>query len=686
MTVPRSAVMGLAAIVVIGLFARAPLAAPVDPPPPPPPAPRTEAFLARALSAAAERDWAAARRMLARAEDPLVAKVVTWYRLSRQDPPASFDEIAAFINANPDWPEGARLLHRAEQALDDRVPAARVRAWFARHPPLTGRGRWYLAEALLAAGEDAEAVDLLRRAWVEGDFTPADERAFFKRHRARLRPADHIARLDRLLWDHKRRAAQRMLRRVDAGHRALGIARLRLMVRAAGVDMAIASVPPELRDDPGLWYERLRWRRRKGRDEAARAILENPPSPLVRPEAWWREAHVQVRSALSEGLISVGYHLASAHGQTLALPRSQGEWLAGWIALRFLRDPALAAPHFQRLFEGVRYPVSIARAAYWAGRAATADGRDDDARAWFARAARHPTTFYGQLALARLDRKAALPLPTPPEIEDADRAFLRDHELVRVVRRLAALDREELAAPFLLRLAALAATPGERRLVAELAREAGRLDLGVRIARRAARSGIVMPDEGYPIVDLPPSRGRTGPAVEPALLLAMLRQESGFRSDAVSHAGARGLMQIMPATARRVARQLRIKYSRQRLTSDPEYNLAIGRAHIEDLVDRYDGSYVLALAAYNAGPGRVRRWLERNGDPRTGEVDVIDWIEMIPLGETRNYVQRILEAVPIYRRLAGAPVEAESLLLALERGIREAPSLARTEEGGAPAL
>ncbi len=685
MIVSRSAVLGLAALAAAGLFAPASRAAPADPPPPPPP-PRTDALLARALGAAADHDWTVAQRLLARTGDPLVAKVVTWYRLTRQDPPASFDEIAAFIDANPNWPEPLRLRRRAEQALDDRVPPERVRAWFARHPPLTGRGRWRLAEALLAAGEEAEGTELLRRAWVDGDFTPADERLFYKRHRARLRPADHVARLDRLLWDHKRRAAQRMLRRVDAGHRALGIARLRLMVRAAGVDAAIASVPPELRDDPGLWYERLRWRRRKGRDEAARAILENPPDRLVRPEAWWREAHIQVRSALSDGLISVGYHLASSHGQTLALPRSQGEWLAGWIALRFLRDPALAAPHFQRLFEGVRYALSVARAAYWAGRAAAADGRDEDARAWFARAARYPTTFYGQLALARLDRKAPLPLPPSPEITEADRAFLRDHELARVVRRLAALEREELAAPFLLRLAALAATPGERRLVADLAREAGRLDVGLRIARRAARSGIVMLEESYPIVDLPPSMGRTGPPVEPALLLAMLRQESGFRSDAVSHAGARGLMQIMPATARRVARQLRIKYSRKRLTEDPAYNLAIGRAHIEDLVDRYDGSYVLALAAYNAGPRRVRRWLERNGDPRTGEIDVIDWIEMIPLGETRNYVQRILEAVPIYRRLAGASVAAESLLLALERGVREAPSIAQSEESPTPAL
>ncbi len=684
----RPAVLLLAGIAVFGAGATAPRASPSEAASPPPPPPKSEAYLARALSAAADRDWALAARFAAKGEDALIDKVIAWYRLTQSDPPAPFDEIAAFIEANPDWPGQTLLRRRAERALGDRMPAEQVRAWFARHPPLTGWGRWRLAEAMLATGEKKAAIALLRRAWVEGDFTPSEERRFLKRHRKRLRAEDHVARLDRLLWDHKRRAAQRMLRRVDPGHRALGIARLRLMVRAPGVDAAIAKVPPALRNDPGLWYERLRWRRRKGRDEAARAILDNPPADLVRPEAWWRETRIQIRSALADGLISVGYHLASRHNQTLPLPRSEGEWLAGWIALRFLNDPALAAPHFQRLFEGVRYAVSLARAAYWAGRAAAAAGREDDARAWFARAARYPTTFYGALALARLDPEAPLSLPEAPAITTADRDFIRNHELAEVVRRLAALGWEDLVDPFVLRLAALAATPGERRLVARLAREAGRFDLAVRIARRAASEGVVMLDEGYPMVALPPSLERTNSVVEPALLLAMLRQESGFHPRAISAAGARGLMQIMPATARRVARGLRLPYSRARLIEDPEYNLTIGRSYIETLLARYNGSYVLALAAYNAGPNRVRRWIARFGDPRAPEVDVIDWIEMIPLGETRNYVQRVLEAVPVYRRLAGQPVSAMSLALVLERGAYDAPkpSLARTEAGGASSL
>lgn len=686
MSIPRPAVLLLATIAVFG--AGALRATPAAGSPPPPPPPKSEAFLGRALAAAADRNWALAARFAAKGGDALVDKVIAWRRLTQSDPPAPFDEIAAFIDANPDWPGQRALRRRAEQALDDRVGAERVRAWFARHPPLTGPGRWRLAEAMLATGDEMEAVALLRRAWVDGDFTLSQERQFLKRHRKRLRAEDHVARLDRLLWERKRRAAQRMLRRVDPGHRALGIARLRLMVRAPGVDAAIAKVPPALRNDPGLWYERLRWRRRKGRDEAARAILDNPPAVLGRPEAWWREIRIQIRNALADGLISVGYHLASRHNQTLPLPRSEAEWLAGWIALRFLNDPALAAPHFQRLFEGVRYAVSLARAAYWAGRAAAAAGRADDARAWFARAARYPTTFYGALALARLDPDSSLSLPEAPAITDADRAFIRDHELAAVLRRLAALGREDLADPFILRLAALAATAGERRLVARLAREAGRFDLAVRIARRAASLGVVMPDEGYPMVALPPSPGRAASAVEPALLLAMLRQESGFHPRAVSSAGARGLMQIMPATARRVARGLRLPYSRVRLIEDPEYNLTIGRSYIETLLERYNGSYVLALAAYNAGPNRVRRWIERFGDPREPEVDVIDWIEMIPLSETRNYVQRVLEAVPVYRRRAGQPVTATSLARVLERGAREAPkpSIARAEAQPSPSL
>ncbi len=623
------------------------------------------ALYAAAFAAADEGQWETAYSLAAKGHYPRTAKVLTWLQLIEAQPIPRFEAFAGFLAANPDWPLTGTLRRRAEAAIDHTVDNDRVRAWFADHPPLSGVGKARLAEAHLDAGDEATA--LLRDAWINGDFLRREERAFLKRHRKRLTADDHNARLDRLLWDGKSGAAHRQAHRVDAGHRALAEARRRLKLRAGGVDAAIARVPDDLLADPGLQYERLRWRRRKGFDERAREILAVPPDELVRPAAWWREAHIQSRKAVREGLISVAYRLASDHRQTAPLPRAQAEWLAGWIALRFFDDPDLAYPHFTLLHAGVRYPISVARAAYWAGRAAGAANEPGRARHWYERAVAFPTTFYGQLALAALDAQGPLPLPPDPEASAADRAFIEANELTGVVRTLARIGLSDRVRPFVLRLGELAETPGQRRLVAAEAKAAGRTDLGVLVARRSARVGTLLIEHSYPLTDLPPG------AAEPALVLAMLRQESGFDPAAVSRAGALGLMQLMPATARNVARRLEMPYDKQRLTNDHAYNLALGRGYIAELLDTYDGSYPLALAAYNAGEPRLRRWLGDYGDPRTGHVDMIDWIELIPIYETRNYVQRVLEAVAVYRRLLGDPAPADGLVRDLLRGVSVPP-------------
>ena len=588
--------------------------------------------------------------------------------LTRAQPVPPFEEVAAFIEANPDWPGGDTLRRRAEAAMGDAIAPARVFAWFTAHPPISGVGKMRLAEAQIAAGDDTAATTLLRDAWINDDFAYREERTFYARHRKRLTRADHVARLDRLQWDGKRGAARRMLRRVGEDHRALAEARDALKARAGGVDGAIARVPDALRDHPGLWYERLRWRRRKGLHDSAREILAALPADLVRPEAWWRETHIETRKAIEEGLISVAYRLASGHRQTTALASSEAEWLAGWIALRFLEEPDLAYPHFALLHTAVRYPISVARGAYWAGRAAAAAGHPEVVRHWFDLAADHPTTFYGQLARTALGGRGLLELPPDPAVSGADRAAIEKHELAPVVHALAATGQDDLLRPFVLRLADLASTPGQRRLVAELVAGAGRPAFAVTVARRTARRGTTLIELGYPVIALPPVTTAGGGADE-ALVLAMLRQESGFDQAAVSRAGALGLMQLMPTTARAVARRLGLPYDKERLTGDRDYNLTLGRAYIAQLLDAYDGSYLLALAAYNAGGRRVRRWIHAYGDPRGGEVDPVDWIELIPISETRNYVQRVMEAVPVYRQRLGRPAPAHGLLLDLRRGM-----------------
>ena len=515
------------------------------------PQPDDDALYGAAFAWAEAGKWDRARDLAARGSHPALVKVVTWVRLARAQPLPPFEDIAGFIEANPDWPGIDTLRRRAEVAIGDATAPGRVVDWFAAYPPLSGIGKMRLAEAHIAAGDGATASALLRDAWVGDNFGYREEKTFYAHHRDRLTAADHIARLDRLLWEGKRSAARRMWRRVGQGHRALAEARDALMTFAGGVDGAIARVPEALRGDAGLWYERLRWRRRKGFHDRAREILTDLPDDLIVPAAWWREIRIEVRQALAEGLISEAHRFASDHRQTAALPQSEAEWLAGWIALRFLGDADLAYPHFALLHTGVRYPISVARGAYWAGRAADAAGDVVRTRHWYGAAAQFPTTFYGQLAIAALGGRGRFTLPPEPQPSAADREAMAGYALTAVVRGLAASGQTALLRPFVLRLVDLAATPGQRRLVAELVAGAGRPNSAVLVARRSARQGTALIEYGYPLVALPAASGSAG-GVDEALVLAMLRQESGFELAAVSRAGALGLMQLMPATAKLV--------------------------------------------------------------------------------------------------------------------------------------
>ena len=609
----------------------------------------------KAFAAARSGQWSLARRLAAKAKDPLPDKLITWLYLSEPGSPARFEEIADFLGGNPHWPRRRTLLRHAEAAMSGRLPDERVVAWFADHPAVSGPGRVRVAEALMGQGRHEVGAAWLRYAWAVDDFSLRQQRRIQRRHRKLLTEADYEARLDRLLWNGQVSAARRMLHHVSEGFRALAVARIGLMQRSGGVDAAIAKVPPELKNHPGLVYERLRWRRRKGFDARARELLVDPPEDIVRPEVWWTERGIQARMVLVKGSAAQAYHLAREHGQVDGESFAEAEWLAGWIALRGLGDARAAYGHFARVYDAVRFAISRARGAYWAGRAAESLGETELARDWFAKAARHRTAFYGQLAAQRLERSGALGLAPDPKPSAEEVAAFNRRELVRAVRLLAELGESKRLEPFIMTLNKQARTPAEHVLVAKLAHSVGRTDLAVASAKQSARAGVMVAERNYPLVGLPPNAGP-----EPSLLLAVSRQESEFNPRAVSSSGARGLMQLQPRTAKVVARKHKILYVKAKLTQDPAYNAVLGAAYLADLIDRYGGSYVLALAAYNAGTARVGRWLREHGDPRTGKVDVIDWIELISFPETRNYVQRVLEGLQVYRhRLNGATVTLE---------------------------
>ncbi|MCZ6588421.1 MAG: lytic transglycosylase domain-containing protein, partial [Alphaproteobacteria bacterium] len=406
-----------------------------------------------------------------------------------------------------------------------------------------------------------------------------------------------------------------------------------------------------LLDAPGLQYERLRWRRRKGKDQSARELLIGAPTIDAYQERWALERLILARRAILNGHYSEARRLVAPHDLTRGARFAEVEFLAGWISLRYLDEPEAAYKNFVRLYDGVGYPISRARGAFWAGQAAAAANDEENSLRWWRMAAEFPATFYGQQAIAALGKTSvAIPFTSPQKPTGTLDSL--EPELVRVVRLLHHHQQRPLIKPFLRKLTLLSKTLEQRFTVIQLANEVDQPHEAIRTAKRVAQLDNVIPKSSYPFLPFKNSAGSTAKQQRDApLVLALIRQESAFDPRAVSSAGARGMMQLMPATAKNVARAAGRPYSRARLLDDPRYNIQLGTAYLDTMMLRFDHTPALALAAYNAGPGRVDRWIRQIGDPRTGEIDLIDWIESIPFGETRNYVQRVLESETVYREL-----------------------------------
>lgn len=601
-----------------------------------------------AISAAERGQWDDAFTAARAAESPVLRDWLTWKRMLEAHSGRSFADIADFMSAHPDWPWRGLLQRRAEEAITVEEDPTQVFAWFQDKNPVSADGWIAKARAMQQLGRTDDLAATVRKAWREADFGTAQEKTFVAQFGGYLTEADHEARLDHLLWDRDTDAARRMLRLVDAGPRALAQARIALIDGAGGVDAAVNRVPEALRDDPGLVFDRMRWRRTHGLEDTAVDLLTHPNADAERPDLWWRERAIMARNALEDGNPRDAYGIISAHKAVDGYPLADAEWMSGWIALRFLNEPARALPHFERLYNNVTTPISLSRGAYWAGRAQEALGNDAVAQEWYRKAAEHGTTYYGQLAGLKLgDQAPGLPDDPRPTTEDV--AFVSDHPLAQVARALAEIGRSDDVTPFIHQLQEEARTPGAKLLATDLAGALGQRHAAVAAARRAALDGVTLVENGYPV-----ARFNTADGIEEALVLSIIRQESNFNTDAISRVGARGLMQLMPRTAQGEARKLALDFSETRLTTDPAFNVALGSTYLRDLIDRFDGSYIMAIAAYNAGPGRSVQWANAFGDPRSGAVDPIDWVEMIPFSETRNYVQRVLEGLQVYRQRLGA--------------------------------
>ena len=613
-----------------------------------------------------KQNWAKARQIAQRAKEKLPAKLIQWLDLIRPGPGRSFDEITKFMRENPDWPGQISLQQAAERAMPEDYGIAETLAWFRGREPQTIEGAMALGRAYAASGLRDDAARIVRLGWIQLAISGDKEQPFLDQFGNFLRPEDHLARLDRLLWDGEVDGARRAMARVDSDHRKLAEARIKLMTGGAGIDAAVAAVPKALQNDPGLIYDRARFKRRNDDDVGAAALLDPPPPTNPYPVLMWREYEYASRHALDRGDISVAYRLAEAHGAEDGSVFADGEFLAGWIALRFLNEYKNGYDHFTRLYASVGSAISKGRGAYWAGRAAEEMGEKALAEEWYKKAAENLSSYYGQLAAQRLGTSEGLNFPKLPKITAEAKAKFERLELVRLARMLGELDQTDRARTFIMRVAEQAKDPAEYRMIADLANDIGRRDYMVAVAKLARQQGVELLDYLYPMQTLP-----AGDNPEDALVLAVIRQESAFDQKAQSSAGALGLMQLMPRTAKHIAKKLQVPYSDAKLTKDPSFNIRLGRAYLGNLLDGFGGSYILAIASYNAGPARVQSWLSEYGDPRDRGVDAVDWIETIPFAETRNYVQRVLENLQIYRHRLNGKTE---IALSLEQDLSRSAS------------
>ena len=604
------------------------------------------AALAAAFKAIDEERYGDARAAVANFGNALLAEIVDWSVL-RVAPKvdADFASTWRFLREHPDWPEPEALRRKAEDRITPDTPFDDVWRYFTAFPPLTSAGTMRRLEAASAVSPK-DVPRLASESWRDATFKASDETEFLNRYGQYLSDEDQVARFDRILREGRPQIARDLLSKLPPAYRPTAEARLAMATRAADAVTILRGVPAATLAEPTIRLEQVTWLRRTGKLDQARTLLAQ--SAPNQSDAWWNERQQVARDLLAAGRAADAYAIVSRHGQLKGVAFAEAEFLAGWIALRHLKKPAEGLKHFQTLYDGVSTAVSRSRAAYWLGRSYEASGRAKEARDWYARAADYGQTFYGQLAARKLPRGAAR-LPTDPVASQTDLQALSGRELVTVARYIGQSGYSERTRPFLLKLAQAVSGPGETLLLANLAVELKRPDVALTIARHATASGVTLFDTSFPVVDL----GATG-SIERALALAVTRQESAFNAAAVSPSGALGLMQLMPGTARDVAGRLGLPFVQSKLTADPSYNVTLGSQYLAEMLQRFGGSYELALAAYNAGPNRVARWLQTIGDPRGGKIDMVDWIEMIPLRETRNYVERIMESVGVYRdRLSG---------------------------------
>ena len=621
----------------------------------------------RIFSLVKEKKYITAYKSSLKLKDKDLKVFVKWLYLMRSSNNASFNDYQVFIKKQPEYPRIGRLQYLAEQKiiLKNTTPKSVIN-WFEQFPPVSGMGKLKLAEAYLQQNKTANIRDLIREGWVDAALNRGQLKFYRKKFKKFLSEEDYIKRAEYLSWERKYWDLKRLLVYLPKDYRALYNARQILMSNSYGVDNAISKVPTVFKNDIGLQYDRLRWRNRRGRLESSLQILyENSnksEDELIRADLWWKQRESIVRSLLYKKRYKTAYKIASEHSLTSGAEFAEAEWLSGWIAHSFLKSQEYAINHFLNFYDNVSYPISLSRGAYWLGKSYKALGNEKTADDYFRQGSKYLTTYYGQLSLMEIEDQAKIKLEDDAfYTKEYEKKFF-NNDLIKIIRILKELDQTKYSKDLIKHLALINVDEGSEVLAAKLAVDVERYDYAIQISKKASYEKRFYLKYNYPIITTPRKiNNKTMPPSE--FILAIIRQESEFDRKAYSYAGARGMMQLMKYTAKLVAKQAKLPYSISGLTRDPEYNIKLGTYYFDSLLNDYGGVYPFAIAAYNAGPNRVKTWRRVNGDPSKDQISFIDWIEMIRFKETRNYVQRVLENVNVYKFMINQkPINMEGFI------------------------
>ena len=630
---------------------------------------RDYAIAKEVFSLIKQKKWKSALKTSKRIKDKDFKNLVVWIHLKEKRNTASFHDYAQFIDSNSNYPRINRLKYLAEHKINlESTSPSTIIGWFDSEPPLSGFGKIKLGESYLKKGKIEEASRLIKEGWITASLSSRDLRYLNKKYKKILDTSDHLKRAKYLAWEYKYWDLKRILRYLPKDHRALYNARQILMSSSYGVDKAISDVPEKFKSDIGLRYDRLKWRRRRGRVESSLEIINSAPNDnaaLVRADLWWKERQIISRSLIYKKKYQLAYNVTKNHSlnsekENEASGFAEAEWMSGWIALSFLNDPKLALTHFNKFYKNVGYPISLARGAYWLGLSYEKVGDEKMSKKYFKEGSKYLTTFYGQLSYKKINPFEDFELKDDSNYsEDYEKEFNKN-PLVKHVLLLKELNRTSMSKDIIKHLADLNIEKGSEILAAKLATSVGRYDYAIQVSKKASYEKRFYNKFNYPIINTPMIiNGKSMPSQE--IILAITRQESEFDPKANSYAGAKGMMQLMTYTAKLVSKQMKVPYSKSKLTSDPEYNIRLGTYYFNSLLNEYNEIYPFAIAAYNAGPKRVKYWRKINGDPSKNKIDYVNWIELIKFKETRNYVQRVIENANVYRyMLSEKPIKLES--------------------------